>query len=101
MKKTHASEKKRTEEQDSRVSSAPVDASSDQQNIASAFKEMREALDAPAVSKDQLYVWFKEEIDRKDKLIAELKKENALLFRTAMRANERVQKEEKHVSRTG
>ena len=72
----------------------------DMEAVASAFEDIKEEMKTSSVSKEQLHAWFKEEIDRKDKIIADLKKENSLLFRTAMRANERLAQEEKDVSRT-
>jgi hypothetical protein len=52
------------------------------------FKEIESNLKKDTISKKQLYEWFKEEIERKDKEVERLKKENHILFLTAMRSRE-------------
>jgi len=59
-----------------------------EKSIEASFKEIEGQLKQGEISKEQLYSWFKEEIERKDKEIERLKKDNHLLFMTALRANE-------------
>jgi hypothetical protein len=57
--------------------------------LENSFREIEEKLKQDSITKDQLYEWFKEEIDRKDAIIDKLKKDNHVLFKTALKANEK------------
>ena len=52
------------------------------------FEEIEKEVKENKVSIQQLHQWFKEEIDRKDKEIERLKKENHVLFKTALKSRE-------------
>lgn len=52
------------------------------------YKELEEQIKADKVSVPQIYAWFKEELERKEKEIQQLKNDNMLLFNTAMKARE-------------
>jgi predicted nuclease with TOPRIM domain len=52
------------------------------------FKELETQIKKNEISKSQLYEWFKEEIERKDSEIEKLKKDNHVLFMTALRSRE-------------
>ncbi|MFT4343356.1 MAG: hypothetical protein ACMXYE_01265 [Candidatus Woesearchaeota archaeon] len=53
------------------------------------YKEIEKELQKDTISKETLYQWFKEELQRKDDEIAKLKNANNVLFKTALKANER------------
>lgn len=52
------------------------------------FKQIEEQIKNDSIDINQLYSWFKEEIERKDNEIARLKKDNDVLFRTALKARQ-------------
>jgi len=61
----------------------------ERQKIEQKFKEIEKKIKEDDISTSQLYEWFKEEIDRKDKEIEILRKDNHALFMTAIKANQR------------
>jgi len=58
-------------------------------DISSEFKRIEKEIDDNILTKEQLFKWFKEEIKRKDDIIDKLRKDNKLLFNTAMRTNDK------------
>ncbi len=64
-------------------------ASEQKSKIAIEFERIEKEIEENSLSKEQLFEWFREEITRKDVLIAKLKKDNAVLFNTAMRSSDR------------
>lgn len=50
------------------------------------FKDIDKEIKKDNIDIKQLYQWFKEEIERKDKEIIRLKKDNDILFKTAIKA---------------
>jgi len=63
------------------------------------MKDMEKQIEENKVDIKQLHAWFKEEIDRKDKEIERLKKENDVLFKTALRAQDKkVEYSKKHIN---
>jgi hypothetical protein len=56
--------------------------------LADMFKEIEKEIKSNSISLEQLYAWFKEEIDRKDKELTRLREENHVLFMTALKAKE-------------
>ncbi|MCB9359361.1 hypothetical protein H6503_05500 [Candidatus Woesearchaeota archaeon] len=51
--------------------------------------DMEKEIKSNTVSIEQLHQWFKEQIERRDAEIEQLKKDNEILFNTAMKANEK------------
>jgi len=62
--------------------------SEERKRIEEKFKEIEKKIKENTIDTPQLYAWFKEEIDRKDKEIQRLKKDNHVLFMTALKANQ-------------
>lgn len=60
-----------------------------EKEIEKKFEEIQKEINEDTISKEQIFAWFKEEIERKDKIIEELRKNNEILFNTAVRYNER------------
>ena len=59
------------------------------EKIKEKFKKIEDEINDNSLSKEQLLEWFKEEITRKDEIIQKLKKDNKILFNTAIRSNNR------------
>lgn len=53
------------------------------------FERIKKELEEDTLSKEQLFQWYKEEIERRDAIIDKLKLNNEILFNTAMRSNDR------------
>jgi hypothetical protein len=53
------------------------------------FEEIEKEINENSISKEKIFEWFKEELERKDKIIKELRENNEILFNTAVRYNER------------
>lgn len=62
----------------------------DSKKVFNKFNELEKEIAKNKISIPQLHAWFKEEIERKDKEIQRLKKENDVLFRTAMKSREQM-----------
>jgi hypothetical protein len=61
----------------------------DSEKVKERFEEIKKEIKENKLSIDQLYEWFKEELSRKDTEIQRLKKDNHILFMTALKAKDR------------
>lgn len=62
---------------------------SEKEKLVKELEKIKKEIDNNTITKEQLFNWYKEEIQRKDELISKLRKDNELLFKTAMKSNER------------
>ncbi len=76
------------EDKDKKENTETLDNEERKKEIEKKFLKIEQDLKNDDISKAQLYEWFKEEIERKDKDIERLKKENHVLFMTALKANQ-------------
>lgn len=76
------------EKKESKAEQIEKENSEERKRIEDRFKEIEKKIKENTIKIPQLYVWFKEEIDRKDKEIQRLKKDNHVLFMTALKANQ-------------